>query len=255
MIRWIIKLRRLLTPVLLLVPITGESVAAQAIVTPPPAVRYSIRFQDAVMLAGTGVLGAIPSIAGTKLPYAHCAPCDSARLWGIDRGTVGLPRPGIGHISDGTLLLTGAGAAVVLAVSRHGEPEATRAAMEDLTVLAEATEVAGTVTQWAKVLFHRARPPLYTSSAAQFQGADEGRSFPSGHASFSFAAAAAAASILERRHELGSHKAEVALLFAAATTTSVLRVAAHRHFPTDVVAGAVLGSAIGWVVPRLHSVR
>ena len=103
-----------------------ESVAAQAIPT-SPIVRYSVRFPDAVVLAGTGLLGAIPSVAGTRLPYAHCAPCDSTRLWGIDRGAVGLPRAGTARISDATLLLTGAGAAAVVALSRRGEPQAGRA--------------------------------------------------------------------------------------------------------------------------------
>ena len=70
-----------------------------------------------------------------------------------------------------------------------------------------------------------------------------------------FAAAAAAASILHRRGELHRHKVETVLLFAAAATTAALRVAAHRHFPTDVVAGAALGTAVGWVVPLLHPLQ
>ena len=33
-----------------------------------------------------------------------------------------------------------------------------------------------------------------------------------------------------------------------------LRVRAGRHYPTDVLAGAALGTFIGWLVPRLHEV-
>jgi len=29
-------------------------------------------------------------------------------------------------------------------------------------------------------------------------------------------------------------------------------VFAGKHFPTDVLAGAVLGSGIGWLVPTIH---
>ena len=77
----------------------------------------------------------------------------------------------------------------------------------------------------------------------------------SGHTSTTFAAAAAYASILQRRGEAGKHTAEIVALFGAAALTGVLRVSAHKHFPTDVIAGAALGTAIGWAVPRLHRVQ
>jgi membrane-associated phospholipid phosphatase len=41
---------------------------------------------------------------------------------------------------------------------------------------------------------------------------------------------------------------------ALAAVTGWLRVRAGRHYPTDVLAGAALGSLIGWLVPRLHEV-
>ena len=42
------------------------------------------------------------------------------------------------------------------------------------------------------------------------------------------------------------------LLYAGAVGVAALRVAAGKHFPTDVVAGAALGSAVGWLVPTIH---
>ena len=38
----------------------------------------------------------------------------------------------------------------------------------------------------------------------------------------------------------------------AATFTAVLRIAADRHWATDVIAGAALGGALGYAVPALH---
>jgi membrane-associated phospholipid phosphatase len=66
-----------------------------------------------------------------------------------------------------------------------------------------------------------------------------------------FAAAAAAASVLQQRGELGRLRWAVASLGVLAAATGAARIGAHRHFPTDVAAGAVLGVAAGWFVPRL----
>jgi len=44
----------------------------------------------------------------------------------------------------------------------------------------------------------------------------------------------------------------VLLLYVGAAGVSALRVAAAQHFPTDVVAGAALGTGIGWLVPTIH---
>jgi membrane-associated phospholipid phosphatase len=125
--------------------------------------------------------------------------------------------------------------------------------LEDVAVMADVAAVDGFATQWLKVLVRRPRPERYTAQGAQFAGiVEDSRAFPSGHTSFAFAAAVAAASILQRRGELRQHRVETLLLFSGAVATSILRVTSHRHFPTDVVGGAVLGSAIGWIVPQLH---
>jgi PAP2 superfamily protein len=250
-----IKLTRVALLLGTALPVVSEGVAGQAIPTTPARVTFRVGAPDLVVYGAVGLIGAIPSLSGTSLPYGKCAPCDSTRLWGIDRMTLGLPRSGIDRASTLTMGATVAGAGALIALTRRGEPDSRRSAFEDLAVFAEAMDVDAGLTQWAKVLFHRARPVLYTSQASSSQTVDNGRSFPSGHASFSFTAAAAAASILQRRHELKSHAPEVMALFAGAVATSVLRVSAHRHFPTDVAAGALLGTAIGWVIPQIHAIR
>lgn len=64
-------------------------------------------------------------------------------------------------------------------------------------------------------------------------------SFPSAHATTSFAAACAY-----------SRLAPPALLYAAALTFAVSRPYLGVHYPSDVVAGAVLGSAVAGAWPR-----
>ena len=41
----------------------------------------------------------------------------------------------------------------------------------------------------------------------------------------------------------------------AATTVGYLRFESGAHFPSDVLAGTVVGSAIGYVIPLLHRVE
>jgi membrane-associated phospholipid phosphatase len=44
-------------------------------------------------------------------------------------------------------------------------------------------------------------------------------------------------------------------VIAGGGTTGLLRVLAGKHFPTDVIVGAVAGSAVGLTVPFLHRRR
>jgi membrane-associated phospholipid phosphatase len=70
------------------------------------------------------------------------------------------------------------------------------------------------------------------------------RSFPSGHTSVSFAAAAT----LEKRYgwQVGI-PAHVVAAFVG-----VARVQANKHFVHDVIAGAALGEATGWLLTSRH---
>jgi membrane-associated phospholipid phosphatase len=123
---------------------------------------------------------------------------------------------------------------------------------ETLLVL-ESSAVALALTQATKYGFRRARPWAHFGvlPAGEHLGSREGAlSFVSGHASLSFAFAVSTGSLASLRGDDG--KAWVwagGLTFAAAS--SYLRIAADRHYLTDVLAGAALGATVGWVVPRL----
>lgn len=84
------------------------------------------------------------------------------------------------------------------------------------------------VTEALKRTIHEERP----------DGSDD-RSFPSGHTSVSFAAAA---TIYKRD---GWQLGIPAHLVAA--FVGVARVRAHKHFTHDVIAGAAIGEAGGWI--------
>ncbi len=216
-----------------------------------PDVRFKVEpWPDGVVVAGAVAAAAVPLAFPNSFAHATCEPCDPAALWGLDRATIGPLHGSISLASWGTLGLEAALGTAFLAGTRRGQ--GTAAFVGDATVIAEAVSLTAAATEWTKVLVHRPRPYLYLPGATGVPTADDGRSFPSGHASIAFSAAAAFASVLHRRGIAGRHKVEIALLFAAATVTSALRVAAHEHFPTDVLAGAALGFGIGWTVPSLH---
>jgi membrane-associated phospholipid phosphatase len=89
----------------------------------------------------------------------------------------------------------------------------------------------------AKVLVRRPRPVL--EGLPPLSGAPSSLSFPSAHATSSFAVATA----MTRVDPLA------ALLFALALAISVGRPYLGMHYPSDVVAGAALGTALGLAVP------
>jgi membrane-associated phospholipid phosphatase len=119
-------------------------------------------------------------------------------------------------------------------------------------VLADAVSWTVATTEVLKVGIHRARPALYRADAPLVAAnADNRESFPSGHASVAFAAVTAYTTLALRQH-LPHAGRNAILLYAAATAVGVLRVAGGKHFPSDVLAGAALGSGIGWATARLH---
>jgi len=226
---------------------TSEATRAQQL-----APRYDVRPVPAmVVTGGTTAVWLAAHVFRDRLPYASCAPCDPSGLLAFERSFVGPRRAGPDLASDGTLALTLAGSAALL-LAGGGDGAARR---EDLAVWAQAVSMTSALTAWSKVLFHRPRPMRYDSTATAL-GPDDGLSFPSGHASVAFAAAAAYASIQHRRGAARrGQRGATAVLLSAAASTALLRVAARRHFPTDVAAGALLGSAVGWLVPSVYPMR
>jgi len=229
------------------------SLAGRAATAQAPA-RFDARLVPSVaVFAATAAVAVAPVLFASQLPHATCAPCDRSGLPFLDRGTVGAIRAFPATVSDAALFVTGAGAGLFLLRDARGEGAMAR---EDITVLAQAVSATWALTNWGKVLFHRPRPYRYTPDAtAPPASADDGLSLPSGHTSAAFAAAFAYWSIQARRGRAGEHRQRIAALVLAAAATGVLRVAAREHFPTDVVAGAALGAAAGWAVPRLYPLR
>lgn len=223
---------------------------------------------DGLALGGAAALYLVPMIV-----WSHEAPdllqgrwtdCDRSdarqprdRLDGFDRAVrsllTGAPRRDprelrrrllFDNLSYGTLA-----ASVTLPWGASGQhPE------RDLLVTVEAVGLAAAASGAVKHVFHRPRPFVHFCDPVDPAGIcqhDAQQSFFSGHTAMAFAGAVAAgrlASLRGARNESAIWASGLTL----ATSTGLLRIAADKHYATDVLAGLVVGGAAGWWVPLLH---
>jgi membrane-associated phospholipid phosphatase len=157
-------------------------------------------------------------------------------------------------LSDATLAVTIV-APVLLELPRGWNGDTGR----HLLLYGEAISANLFVHSLTKYLVQRPRPYNYHSDPrvaewAREAGKDSHVSFYSGHASTSFAAAVAGSYLFASGAADREIKAMVWLFeVTLASATANLRVRAGRHFYSDVVTGAIVGSAIGFLVPALHA--
>jgi membrane-associated phospholipid phosphatase len=122
----------------------------------------------------------------------------------------------------------------------------------DVLIIVETTVVAMDVNQFVKFIVGRQRPYVHALSAAESEQReptnDDNLSFFSGHTTGSFALAVATGTVASMRGYRWAPLAWIVGLVLAATT-AYLRIAADRHYFTDVLTGAVVGSAFGFTIP------
>jgi membrane-associated phospholipid phosphatase len=207
--------------------------------------RYTSGWGDVAVTLGGGVVAGLSLMA--RPPHAPCAPCDSLDLPAFER--VGIrANSGSARMASHFLLVGIVGGAALASLSGADRARA----RGNIAVLVDAGSWTFAATELLKVGVHRSRPELYRVDAPAAAGnADSRKSFPSGHTSLAFAAATAYTTLALRQH-LPHARRNAVLLYAAATAVGALRVAGGKHFPTDVLAGAALGSGIGWATAHFH---
>jgi len=226
---------------LLLATVLGVSgpLAAQSPAAPP-----AIQVGD---VASTGVAAALllaPRVFGWGPTTADCAvPCDPATLPWFDRWALSPKSPTLSRGSDVLLIALGLGTVAATATGDRSHRELVSALQAGLW--------AESATELLKAAVGRERPALYTEAGgAVAVNRDDLRSLPSGHTSVAFSLAT---SLWLAERDLHGRPGLLGWLgVVGATGVGVLRVAAGKHFPSDVMVGAAVGTASALVV---HTIK
>jgi undecaprenyl-diphosphatase len=115
-----------------------------------------------------------------------------------------------------------------------------------LPVVVVADIAAQALSSLGKLITDRPRPPFRYPEAAPLVSAPHTNSFPSGHATTSFACAATLARFAPRRVAV--------LLYVLAALIAYSRVYVGVHYPLDVLGGAALGLLIATALRPLPEV-
>lgn len=226
--------------------------------TPARAERDPLRYDLKVDLPLT--LGTAALWGGSEALKAHLAPA-TCRVCGTNALDVGardlLVWSGPERartISDALafgVIPAGVAAHALLAARAGGDPW--KEGFVDLLLVAEAATLAGSLGQVVKLVVGRQRPFVHFGNHLEANRApdpDDNLSFWSGHSSLTFSLAVGAGTVAFQRGDRSAPFVLGAGLTAAAAT-GWLRIAGDKHWLTDVLTGAAVGSLAGWAVPTL----
>ncbi|CAN5694528.1 hypothetical protein BH11MYX3_BH11MYX3_20270 [soil metagenome] len=122
--------------------------------------------------------------------------------------------------------------------------------LDDTIPVAETVAISQLLTQAIKFSVGRRRPYKEFGDQSKPYTTEENLSFTSGHASLGFAITASAGIICHWRH-YWTEPYVWGTGIALSVTTEYLRMAADKHYLTDVVAGGLVGLGSGLLIPRL----
>ncbi|MDP2956119.1 MAG: phosphatase PAP2 family protein [Longimicrobiales bacterium] len=224
---------------------------------------YSLGARDAVLLpvgAGLSLLGDLVASDPSPLTREQIAALSPDDINSFDRTAARSWSKAWGDRSDQSrdALL---GAAVLVSFAPQVLGGRWKESVTLGVMFTEAFLLVEGATYTAKELAGRKRPWVYNTSLSvderhalsQSRPRDVRRSFFSGHTSAAFTLATLMSTVYGDVY--GRSAASDALWAAslsAAALTGYARVKAGQHYPSDVLVGAAVGSAVGILVPSLH---
>jgi membrane-associated phospholipid phosphatase len=204
--------------------------------------------------------GAVQGLAvAATLGFSLIPARKNPELWNdellqVDRGVRHNFSRRAAHLSDALLAASIAAPVVYLTGNTIDDADGDR-----LMIYGQSMAINAALAQGAKRLVQRPRPYAYSKDPtvrryAAEEGEDARMSFYSGHASLSFGAAVTGAYLLGASSDSKLARGlgwSLGLMTASAAAN--LRVRAGKHFYSDVLVGAVVGMAVGYIVPALHA--
>jgi membrane-associated phospholipid phosphatase len=213
--------------------------------------------RESATVAAGGLLGVVAlglheqHDALTPTALASLTPSDVIR---IDRSATARWSPGASFASDllQRILIP---MPLTLAITGRGKDEPAVPAV----MCAEVVLLTSSIVQLLKGVFPRNRPFVYNPDSRipleEKLANGARRSFPSGHAANAFAAAVFMGTVYGDLYPDSNARGWVwGAALTAAACTALLRYVAGRHYPSDLVVGAGVGAAIGYLVPHWHKV-
>jgi hypothetical protein len=207
---------------------------------------YSVDLLKDGLMIGFPAAGSLWAYANSDQLIRPRCPCNPAEVNSIDRPVIGNSNDLLDHVSDFTVA-----ASVVFPIALDWiDVGWSKQFAEDMTILAESLSLNGGIVTLSKYTVQRPLPRTYQGDPDLINNPRGYRSFYSGHTSVALSSMMTA--IVTHRFR---HPDSIWPTFAAAaigTSVAYERVAAGRHFYSDVVIGALVGATIGVLVPILH---
>jgi membrane-associated phospholipid phosphatase len=261
-------------------PATPATATTTTATTPPPPAtpvvdenkepitpRVELRYNLTLDLIGTGALAVttvVWRLLRDDLEPNHCRWCDGSRegsgeVNGLDDWfRRGLKRPDTYPanltsyiLAFGAVPLAGAGLTALAAVADNRGDEAA----QDILFVAEGGFTAMLLTEVLEPIALRTRPYVHSMANDDVRNAEIAKtgafhSFPAGHVVEAFGVASAAGVVASMRGYRLAPLVWVAGILLG-TATAYTRIASDRHYFTDTLAGAAIGTVAGGAVPLL----
>jgi membrane-associated phospholipid phosphatase len=219
----------------------------------PRPLRHDLKVDVAITATASALLLAT-ELGKQRIAPTECRLCGTNGLDDGVRGALVWSHPERAKVTSDVLAVAVLPAAAIgstfLAARAAGDG---REGLLDALFIVEAVALAADVNQLVKLTAGRERPFVRFGDPAapgRSRDPDDLLSFYSGHSSIAFSVVAATGSVASLR---GYRTAPwiYAVGFPLAASVAYFRMAGDMHYLSDVLTGAVIGTAVGLVAPRL----
>ena len=213
---------------------------------PAQGLQADLTRDGLILGSGLGFAGLSELLLRAAPPMIPLGPADIDQVNPLDRAWM---LPYSKQAETVSTMLQYSSAIVPVLLNLASDPSS---ALSSGIVYAESLSIAFGAKNLLKYLFPRYRPYIYTGGAPGMDPSEDEQSFPSGHATIAFTAAAFSAYLyFQGLPQTANYLPFVIANFSLAGLTASYRVVSGMHFLTDVLAGAAIGTFCGFVIPAL----